>query len=352
MSPMTGRSLAALGVAVSICTQCLFAQSRELSLRVARAVAILDSAQTERGVDSLRALLGEWPPDGSTELRVRAHIYLGAASLTLGSRDSALVHFQEAVRLNAFAVPDPDVFNPDILAAFREARRATPIVHLRVAPDTVIRPLAEAYLVAVAVGRPGSVTLRVLRADGAAAGAAAIALNVDSSSSSVIRLRVSDSLPLEPGDYQLTAEMPGTATPPATARLRITRPPVDTAAHEPAPDSTLFRPEAKKGPPVPASAAFGVAFGAAAAVVPMVFGNKDLGSRNVQVPAVSVGLGISVAGIGGVVLGRRMVPIQENLQYNRSLVTAWQQRNRTIAEANERKRRSAPLRIVLVEEHP
>ena len=126
---------------------------------------------------------------------------------------------------------------------------------------------------------------------------------------------------------------------------------MSTAAHERALDSTLFRPEAKKGPPVPASAALGIAFGTAAAVVTMVFGNRDLGSGKGQVPAVSVGLGISVAGIAGVVLGRRMVPIQENLQYNRSLVTAWEQRNRTIAEANERKRRSAPLRIILVEEH-
>jgi len=352
MSPFTARLLGAWGICASISAHCLLAQNRELESRITRAVATLDSARTERGADSLRALLARWPQDGSTELRVRAHIYLGAASVSLGLRDSAFTHFQEAVGLNTFAVPDPQVFNPDILAAFREARRATPIVHLRVAPDTVIRPLAEAYLVAVAVGRPGNVTLRVARADGPAAGAATVGLNVDSTASSVIPLRVSDSLPLEPGDYQPTAEMPGTATPPATARLRITRPPVDTAAHERALDSTLFRPEAKKGPPVPASAAFGIAFGAAAAVVPMVFGNKDLGSGNVQVPAVSVGLGISVAGMAGVVLGRRMVPIEENLQYNRSLVTAWQQRNRTIAQANERKRRSAPLRIVLVEEHP
>ncbi len=351
MSRIPARFLGALGVCTAIFAQSLAAQSRDLVGRVAHAVAALESAQTERGIDSLRALLGEWPQDGSTELRVRANIYLGTASLSLGSGDSAFIHFQEAVRLNAFAVPDPDVFNPDVLAAFREARRSTPAVRLRVATDTMLRPLAEAYLVAVAVGRPGNVTVRMLRADGAVAGAAAIELDVDSTSSSVVPLRVSDSIPLEPGDYQLTAEMLGTATESATARLRITRASVDTAAHEPALDSTLFRPETRKGPPVPASALFGMAFGAAAAAVPMVLGNKDLGG-GVQVPAISVGLGISVAGIGGVVLGRRMLPIHENSQYNRSLVAAWEQRNRAFAEANEHKRRLAPLRITLVEEHP
>ena len=59
-----------------------------------------------------------------------------------------------------------------------------------------------------------------------------------------------------------------------------------------------------------------------------------------------------MCGIAGVALGRRMVPITENIEYNRSLVTAWEQRNRAIAEANERKRRLAPLRITLLEERP
>lgn len=352
MKPPTARFLAAFAVALQISVGSLWAQGRELALRITRAVAALDSAQTERGVDSLRALLGEWPEGGSTELRVRAHIYLGSASLALGFRDSAFAHFGEAVRLNPFAVPDPDIFNPDVLAAFREARRSTPSLRLKVAADTVIRPLAEAYLVAVAVGQPGSVTLRVLRADGAAAGTATIALNVDSTSSSVIPLRVSDSLPLEPGDYQLVAEVPGAATQSATIRLRVTRTPVDTTVYEPALDSTLFRPEMRKGPPVPISAVSGIAFGAVAAAVPMLLGNKDLAGGRAQVPAISVGVGISVAGIAGVVLGRRMVPIQENIQHNRSLVSAWEQRNRAIAEANEQKRRIAALRITLMEERP
>ena len=351
MSVRVVRLFGVLGLWASLSTHGLLAQTRELVPRLARALAALDSAHTERGVDSLRALLGQWPQDGPTDLLVRAHIYLGAASVSLGWGDSAFAHFREAVLLNAFAVPDPDVFNPNILAAFREARRTTPALRLGVAADTVIRPLTEGYLVAVALGRPGEVTLRLVRSGGAGAGAPSVALTVDSSSSAVLALRVSDSLPLEPGDYQLSAEMPGTDEA-ATARLRISRPPVDTAPPEPALDSALFRVEARKGPPVPTSALLGIAFGAGAAVLPMMLGNKDLGSGKVQIPAISVGLGISAAGIAGVVLGRRMVPITENIEYNRSLVTAWEQRNRAIAEANERKRRLAPLRITLVEERP
>lgn len=352
MSPANARFLASYAVAVAITAQCLFAQDRELALRVNRAVAALDSAQTERGIDSLRALLGEWPQDGSIDLRVRATVHLGAASVSLGLRDSALVHFRDAIRVNPFGVLDRDIFNPEIVALFREARRTTPRVGIRVAGDTVIEPLAEPYLVAVAVGQPGDVSVHLVRVGGTPPSVGPTQLTVDSTASFVVPLRVSDSVALEPGDYRLTAAMPGTAAPVAVALLRITRQPVDTTAREPALDSALFRPETKKGPPVPMSALSGIAFGVAAAAVPMVLGNKDLGSGKVQVPAISVGLGISVAGIAGVAIGRRMVPIHENIQYNRSLVTAWEQRNRAIAEANEHKRRLAPLRITLVEEHP
>jgi len=328
------------------------AQAPILEARLARALAALDSTETERGIELLRELVRSLPPDAPQALRVRAHLHLGAASWSLGLGDSAAAHFSETVRASPFAQPNPEIFNPDVLAAFRAARRGTLTVGLRVATDTVIKPDVDSYLVAVAVGRPGDVNVLLRRTDGPAPASVETRLRVDSVSSFVLSLRVSDGLALEPGDYRLSALLQDAPGDSATTTLRITRPAVDTAAHEPPLDSSLFRPEMRKGPPVPTSALLGMAFGAAAAAVPMVLGNKDLGGGKAQVPALSVGLGISVAGIAGVVLGRRMVPIHENIQYNRSLVTAREQRNRAIAEANEHKRRLAPLRITVVEEHP
>jgi hypothetical protein len=329
---------------------CLFAQNREFVLRVNRALAALDSAQTERGADSLRALLGQWPSDASTDARLRASIHLGAAMLSLGLRDSALARFGEVVRLNPFFVSDPDVFNPEIIAAFREARRTTPSVGITVTADTVITPLTESYHVAVAVGQPGDVVVRLVRAGAASPSVEPTRLAVDSSVSFAMPLRMSDSVPLEPGDYRLTAEINGTDALSATVILRITRQSVDTANHEPALDPLRFRPEARRGPLAARSALSGIAFGLAAVAVPMVLGNKNLGGGKAQASALSVGIGISLAGFAGVVLGQRMVPIDENVQYNRSLVREWEQRNRAIADVNDVKRGLAPLRITLTQE--
>ena len=348
MSPMTGRTLPALGVAVFTCAQWLFAQSRELSLRVTRAVAILDSAQTERGIDSLRALLAQWPSDGATELRVRASVHLGAASLSLGLRDSALTHFREAVRLNPFAVPDPEVFNPDIVETFRQARRSTPSVGLRVAADTVINPVTEAYLVAVAVGSPGEVAVAVVPAAAAAPGPAPTRLRVDSASSFVLPLRAADSLPLEPGDYRLTAGMPRTAVPSTTALLRITRQAVDTASHDPPLNPAQFRPETRPGAPAKGSAISGLLIGLAAAALPSLVSNSAVWGKGVDVHAVSVGSSIAIAGIAGVFVGRRPVPIPENIELNRNLRASWEERDRLIAVDNARRRRWAPLRIEVI----
>ena len=61
--------------------------------------------------------------------------------------------------------------------------------------------------------------------------------------------------------------------------------------------------------------------------------------------AVAVGAGISIAGIIGAVAGRPTTVVRENVDYNQSLRTAWEDRNRAIARANDRIRRFAPLRL-------
>jgi len=350
MSPPTGRWMAALGAAVSICSSSLAGQSRELSLRVTRAVAVLDSAHTERGIDSLRALLAQWPPEGAIELRVRANVHLGAASLSLGLRDSALTRFSEAVGLDPFATPDPEVFSPDVVAAFREARGSTPSVGVRVAADTVINPVGEAYLVAVAVGLPGDVIVRLASTDGTAPAPGPFQLRVDSVSSLVLPLRAPDSLPLGSGDYRVTAGMPGTAAKTATALLRITPQPVDSAPHDPPPDLAQFRPETRPGALATGSAIGGLLVGLAAVALPSLVSNSDVSGGGMDLRAISIGSSIVIAGIAGVFVGRRPVPVAENIEYNRLLRTSWEERVRRTAAENAHRRRWAPLRIQLLPE--
>ncbi len=322
----------------------LTAQQSEFDARLNGAIAALDSAEAERGAQLLRGFLSTLPPDAPAAVRVRADLYLGAASLSLGLADSARVHFADMVRVNPFAVPDTNVFNPDVLAAYHTARRTTAVVALRVASDTVIKPMEGGYLVAVAVGRPGRVQFRLADTGEGHTDTLHTVLDVDSTASFVLPLRRSASLTIQAGSYRLTARMPD-ASDSVAVPLTITRQPVDTAVLAPPLDSSVFRPEHRKGPPVTASAVAGIALGAVTAALPVLLANKNLGTGTSQVAAASMGVGISVAGVIGVFAGRRQVPIQENIQYNQSLVQAWQARNRTITETNARAVQAAPLRI-------
>jgi len=320
-------------------------RQQDFEVRLERALAVLDSTETERGAQLLRALLASLPPDAPQALRVRAQLHLGAANWALGLKDSAAVQFRDMVRANPFAVPDPELFNPEIVAAWRAVKRATPAVALLVASDTTIKPDAEPYLVAVGVGRPDEVTVRLARTDGPSAGAVGTRIRVDSTASFALALRITDSLPLAPGRYQLTARLALSPRDSASVSLQVTSLPVDTLPHETPLDASLFRPESRKGSPVAGSAIAGLAIGAAAAAIPVVLHNSQLGGNKVQIAAISVGAGISVAGFAGVFVGRRLVPITENVTYNRSLIDQWEARNGAIAARNELARRWAPLRV-------
>lgn len=316
--------------------------------RLARAIAALDSAEVERGVDLLRQLLASGDPAAPRSAIARAHLHLAAASLALGLRDSATAHLREMVRANPFGVPDTLVFNPDLLSQFRRVRRATPALDFRIARDTVIRPDTDKYLVAVAVGEPRPVSI-VLRGPGGSPTAIfELRRQIDSSATVPIAPVGTDSLPIPTGIYRLVLNAGADLE--LSASLRFTRVSalVDTIPHEPPPDSNLFRPETRKGPPVAWSALAGVALGAAAAVLPSVLSNRDLSRQGVGMGGISVGGTIAVAGVVGVFAGRRPVPIAENIEFNRRLLASWEARNREIAAENERRRRWAPLRIEVV----
>lgn len=57
---------------------------------------------------------------------------------------------------------------------------------------------------------------------------------------------------------------------------------VDTLPHEPPLDSSLFRPETRKGPPAGWSLLAGVLVGAAAVALPAVLSNQEVGGRQVD----------------------------------------------------------------------
>ncbi len=348
MMPRLPGSAIAILLSTALLSRPLPGQQATLEQQLARALATLDSTETERGTQLLHEFLVALPPDAPTVLRVRAHLHLAVASLSLGLRDSAITQFREMVRANPFATPDPSLFNPDVLAAYREARRTTRALALRVAQDTVLRPDVDLYLVALALGQPDEVSVRLVRMDSLGVAAVERRLRVDSTSSFTLPLRISDSIPLSPGRYRLTGSLASSSEDSASGTLDLSRQPVDTARHEPPVNPSLLRPEFRKGAPAAMSAVSGALLGLAAAAIPMTLANRDLRGGSSSATAIAVGAGISVAGIVGVFVGRPQVPIAENVQYNRALLTSWHERDRAVSAANDRARRWAPIRIRLV----
>lgn len=321
------------------------AQTQTFEARLERALAALDSTETERGVDSLLVLLASPAPAAPRAILARAHLHLAAASWALGFRDSAAVHLRDAVRANPFAVPDPDIFNPDIVAAFRQARRSVRALDLRVASDTVLQPATDKYLVAVAVGEAQEVTVLLVGPSPDSGAAVQERMRVDSSSAIPVTPWVADSSPIGPGSYSLIVR-DGFGLEVST-QIEVRRILVDTLEHEPPLDPLQFRAENRPGPPEGSSVALGLFLGATAAFIPQMLSNRNLSGNRVDAGAVSVGSGIALAGIVGAFVGRRPIPIAENVEFNRQLRASWEQRNQAIAGENARRRRWAPLRIVV-----
>ncbi len=318
----------------------------DLRTRFDSAVAALDSARIEQAVGILRSLVGQFGPTTPVDLRSNAHLRLGEAYWSLGSPDSAAAHFSAAVKADPFARPDPDLFHPELMNTFRTANRTTVTLGVRAVTDTTIEPLDERWPLTLAVGLPSDVELR-LGAPEALQGDSLVAIvRVDSMAQYAVSLLVGDSVPLTPGTYAIRGIIAGTGgTDTVQVVFTLEKQSVDTAAHEPPPALTLFRLETEKGAPPVTSLLRGLFFGAAAATIPLLLFNKDVGDDAAQPHALVVGATITVGGLIGLSLGRPYVPISENIVFNRQLTEDWERRNAAIARDNALKVRLAPLRI-------
>ena len=338
------RTTVAVSLALSVCAGNTVAQQSESPKRLLeRAIATLDSAETERGTELLRTLLASVPSREAFAVPVEAHMFLGAASWALGLEDSAVVHLREVVRLDPFYVVDPDRFNPYVRRLHQSLRLATVVVRLRAPDDTTLAPLRERLPVSVGVGTPGQVIVR-LRNIVARSGALIATLQLDSIATVDIPLTATDGTTLDPGTYELEAEV-------TTAdggrqsdllSLIVERLSVDTMEHQPAIQESDFRPEARRGSPSLLDVGRGLGFGLAATAVPALLGNRDLRDNSIPPPALALGLTIALADI---VASRPMRPIPDNVEYNRRLRAEWQAINLDIAADNETLRRQARMRI-------
>src|SRR6185503_15648719 len=77
------------------------------------------------------------PFEVSPAQRVEAYKYLGASLAIIGMRDSAVVYFRAALERDPFTDLEPQLFTPDQLATFGQARQLT--FSLGARPVTPIR---------------------------------------------------------------------------------------------------------------------------------------------------------------------------------------------------------------------
>ncbi|HEX9729765.1 MAG TPA: hypothetical protein VGA37_14790 [Gemmatimonadales bacterium] len=327
----------------------LEAQQQDSEDRLARAVAALDATEVEAAKRILRELGAELTSRTPADLATEVYIRLGVIYVSETLLDSAAAEFAAAVRRNPFVRMDPERYNPDVIQAFEEARRATPALGLRAPYDTTVQPDTGSWPVTVAVGLPGVVELRFVPADDASSESFARTIAVDS----VQTVRTSFTSPgaawLPMREYRVVAWLRDVAADTASMRVRVERLPADTVAHPPPLDSGRFLPERRRAAPSVSSLVKGVLFGAAAVAIPLSLANPDVQPRSVQGGAVAVGAAIAVGGVVGLTIKRYELNPQ-NVLHNVRLRTEWERENRAVAEENARRRHRSPLHITLKEE--
>jgi hypothetical protein len=136
------RALLVLLCLCGLVSRTVIAQDSTASvLRQAR--DLYERLELERAVPLLRQVVSPgWAAEVTAAQRVEANLYLGAALMLLGQRDSAVASFRAAVERDPFADLDPTRFTPSQVEAFRTARRTVlsvgvrPVAAIRLDPRT------------------------------------------------------------------------------------------------------------------------------------------------------------------------------------------------------------------------
>lgn len=274
-------------------------------------------------------------------------LQLGLEHWYRGVLDSAVVDFAAAISADPFVALDSGCAGLPVASAFGAARRSTQSVALRGSSDTTLDVTRGHWPLALAVGRPGAVAVRLSRVDSSHAEWPIATSQVDSTAVLSVSLTDPDRRRLPFGTYRVRATYSsGDAKGEAGLTFEILAP--DTLAREAPPAASAYKPETQAGPRPTSSILKGVALGAAVAAIPMVLGHSGFESSEREERAMVVGFTAAVGGLAGFMLGRHQVPAPENVAYNQALRTAWEDRDRAISATNAARRDGSLVRIRVV----
>jgi hypothetical protein len=290
------------------------------------------------------------PPAAGAPIAARAEglVYLGAAELYRGRRDSAAAVFRRLVMLDPRYRPSLLVFPPEVTSLFDGVRLQTKTVAVVLPRDTTIVPGPGAFGIWIIASSFQLVDVTLRYEDGAPfrplyAGPIGDSLNVpwdglDAAgglpSINRVLLRVASRAP--------TGELAGIVQVPLD--LRLSRP--DTLALPPPPADAQLLPERARSGAAKRAVTGGALLSGVVVLLPAVVGGTDTQSG----PRVAVATTIGLAGLLGYVLHRPGRPLAGNVRANQALRDAWKQRVATTTAENARRRRD--VRVVVRANEP
>jgi hypothetical protein len=280
---------------------------------------------------------------GPAKDRVTALVYLGAADLFRGRRDSAAAVFRRLVLLDPRYRPDQLVFPPEVTSLFDDVRQTTKAVAIVAPVDTAIVPGVETFGVWLVATSSQMVEVTLRYEDGGPFRPLYYGPIADSLSVRWDGLDAAKQTPaverilLRVVSRDLSGRVAGTLQLPLG--LRLASP--DTVPWPHPPPDSLFLPE-RAGSRRAVRALIGGAFLSAAVVsLPVVIGGSETSAR----PRLAVAGTLGLAGLFGYLLHRPGRPLEANVRANEAVRQAWGQRVAALRAENAR--RASDVRLVI-----
>jgi hypothetical protein len=269
--------------------------------------------------------------------RAAALVYLGAADLFRGRRDSATAVFRRLVMLDPRYRPDRLVFPPEVTSLFDGVRQQTKTVTIEVPRDTTIAPGPGAYDIWVIASSYQTVEVTLRAEDGMPVrplylGPIGDSLKVEwDGLDGAGRPPVATRMLLRAASRAPTGELGGIVQVPLD--LRLYRP--DTLPWPAQPADGQLLPERARSDGARRALVGGVVLSGAVAALPALVGGTGTSSG----PRMAVAGTIGIAGLLGYVLHRPGRPLTANVRANQAVRDGWQRRVATTTAENARRRR-------------
>lgn len=275
--------------------------------------------------------------------QAKALVYLGAADVFRGRRDSATAVFRRLVLLDPRYRLDRLIFPPEVTTVFDGVRQDTKTLAVAVPQDTEIPAGSGSFAVWLVASSFHTVDVRLLYEDGGPfrvlySGPIGDSLKVqwdglDAAGGTPmverVLLRIASRTP--------TGELVGIRQLPLD--LRVLR--ADTLARPPAPAPSQLLPERSASGPAVRALMGGLLVSAAVVSLPAVVGGSEVSSG----PRVAVAGTVGIAGLLGYLLHRPGRPLAANIRANQAVRQTWQQRVASVEAENARRRRDIRIAI-------